>query len=330
MQELTSQDATTSAFTIAFGMQSYRDMAVNLARSIEKHNSDIPFFILTDRALELPKCLRNTKVIIHNPNDYGKGFSVKLNLDRLAPSDCALFIDADCLVYKDLKPLFKIFDGKSVGVLGISRTDGEMFGDVASVCEACGVSSLPHFNGGVYYLERGEASAAIYTRARELEPDYDSLGLVRLRGQPNDEVLVAIALAQYGVLPTENDGSFYADFQWWPQVEKLDILKGTAVMRNPPPDDPLHQNSFPATNAKPAIVHFLGHHVERPLYRREINALTWDKLIPFPSHFAWLMAAPSFSLLSLKNFVRPMFHMFFQPRSIQKSKTRLIVSVLDE
>ena len=31
-------DADNCAFTIAFGKQSYRDMAINLARSVEKYN----------------------------------------------------------------------------------------------------------------------------------------------------------------------------------------------------------------------------------------------------------------------------------------------------
>ena len=311
-------------------MKSYRDMAINLARSVEKHNPDLPFYIITDRDLSLPSDLKHTQVKIHDPKAYGVGFSVKLNLDHLAPTDKSLFIDADCLVYRDLTALFETFQGNSVGVLGVSKSDGEMFGDVASVCKACNVDSLPLFNGGLYYIEKGPESRAIYSRARELEPRYDELGLVRLRGQPNDEVLVAIALSQFGINPISNDGRFYADFQWWPQVESLDILNGIARMNNPPLPNALHQDKFPATQAQPAVVHFLGHHVESPLYLRERSALYLQQFVPFPTALARCLALPSFGLIAFKNIARPLFHKFFAPRTVQKSKSRLVISNADK
>ena len=40
-------------------------------------------------------------------------------------------------------------------------------------------------------------------------------------------------------------------------------------MRNPPSPHPQHRAWFPLREARPAIVHFLGHHVSSWLYKRE-------------------------------------------------------------
>jgi hypothetical protein len=318
-------DADNCAFTIAFGKQSYRDMAINLARSVEKYNPNLSFFIFTDNVLKIPKNLQNTKVVVCEPKYYGVGFSIKLSLDRLAPTNRALFIDADCLVYKTLDPFFDIFRGISVGVIGVSKFEGEMFGNVTSICKSFSVPSLPQFNGGIYYIEKCSESISIYNKARELEKIYDEIGLVRLRGQPNDEILISISLALHSVSPIIDDGSLYADFQWWPVTNKLNIINGVAEMMNPPFPHPLHQNNFPASNAHPAVVHYLGQHVELPLYRRETTALILDRYTPFADVFAWIMFIPHFSLLSVKRFFRPFFHKFFSPRKIRNSKTRLVI-----
>jgi hypothetical protein len=319
-------EADNCAFTIAFGQKSYRDMAINLARSVEKYNPNLSFFIFTDRALKIPRYIKNTRVVVCDHKHYGVGFSIKLSLDRLAPSNRALFIDADCLVYKSLNPLFDKFRGISVGVIGVSKSEGEMFGDVDSICKSYNVSSLPQFNGGIYYIEKCSESISIYDKARELEKIYDEIGLVRLRGQPNDEILISISLALHSVSPIIDDGSLYADFQWWPVTNKLNIINGVAEMMNPPFPHPLHQNNFPASNAHPAVVHYLGHHVELPLYRRETTALILDRYTPFADVFAWIIFIPHFSLLAVKRFFRPFFHKFFSPRKIRNSKTRLVIN----
>jgi hypothetical protein len=221
--------------------------------------------------------------------------------------------------------LFGLLKGQPVGVFGVSKAEGEMFGDVRSVCERMRVSSLPHFNGGLYYIEKGSCSDAVYARARELEPFYDDIGLVRLRGQPNDEILMSISLAEHGILPVLNSGEYYSDFQWWPIVEHLNIIRSLSSMRNPEPGHPLHQSSFPAGNANAAVVHFLGHHVESALYSQEVMALKLAAKIPFADVAARLFFLPRHGVDSLKNLMRPVFRKTFGTRRIKSSSSRLIV-----
>ena len=124
-----------------------------------------------------------------------------------------------------------------------------------------------------------------------LNPDYNNLGLIRLRGQPNDELLMAIALAQIGVAPVENPGSFYADFQWWPAIEKAHLLGGKIVLSNPK-DHPRHQVKYPSTIAEPVILHFLGHHVRTTLYKKTCLAYKLANIAPGLGSLAKLAYLP--------------------------------------
>lgn len=68
------------------------------------------------------------------------------------------------------------------------------------------IQAMPRFNGEVYYLERGRICEKVYETARELERRYDDIGFVRLRGHPNDEVLVSLAMALHGQEPIPERG----------------------------------------------------------------------------------------------------------------------------
>ena len=136
----------------------------------------------------------------------------KLLLDKYSPADECLFIDADCLCQRSIEWIFERFTGHAVSVVGGEVREGEWFGDVQAVCERVGVAALPNFNGAIYYLERGPKATAVYERARHLNSRYDALGLVRLRGQPNEELPLAIAMAQEECRAIPDDGTIYGDF----------------------------------------------------------------------------------------------------------------------
>ena len=316
-----------AVFTIASGKQSYLDMAVTLARSFEWHNRSnaLPFYILTDHVWPLPADLRRTQLIVIDPADLGVGFTAKLNIYRYAPAAASIFLDADCLCLRDMGPVFDTLSQKPVAVLGISITDGEWFGDVAKRCRDLGVPSVPKFNGGVYGIIRSNTAERVFDRARAMEAQYDKMGFVRLRGQPNEEVLIAISLALEGVYPIPNLGDLYADFQWWPDLIQLDVLKGVCSMRNPPPGAERHQSSFPADQARPAILHFLGSYVASPEYRRASWALRLRET-PFASLIALLLTGPQYLERRLKDILRAPYRLFFGARKVRADHTRLIVA----
>lgn len=315
-----------SAFTIAGGLPVYFKMAINLARSFELHNSNarIAFHVITDLESALPKDLRNTKVVRMPRGSLPRGFSSKLHLDDLAPTSRSLFIDADCLVLASLEPVFRVFEDYPVGIFGELMYDGEWFGDVSSIRTKLGLPYLNKFNGGVYYVTKTAQAHSIYSFARKLEPQYDQLGFVRLRGQVNEEMLIGASLAWHGVPPLHNDGRFYADFQWWPKLHHLNVLTGQCKMTNPSAPHPQHQARFPAAEAHPVIVHFLGHHVESSEYRQAAVSLRYRNL-PFAHSLGLVGSSPAYLNRAIRKVCRPVYHKLFGVRPVKRSDTRLIV-----
>ena len=252
--------ATRAVLTLAVGKEVYVRMAANLALSFRwwHRKSDIKFFLATDRRDLVPPDLHDIGIVELQPGELGHGFSPKLHLDRLAPAAKTLFIDADCLCVGSLESVFARFDGRPVGVVGGSISTGEWFGSVDQLCQRFGVAALPKFNGGIYYLEKGEVSRQVYAQARALESEYDALGLTRLRGRPNDELLMAISMATHSLCAIPDDGSILSDPQACPGPLSLDVIRGGSRLSNPPAPDPRHQSWYPFQEVSPVVVHFLG------------------------------------------------------------------------
>jgi hypothetical protein len=312
--------------TLAAGKPVYWQMAINLARSFLwwHKQSDIRFCIVTDLPDELPEDLSGIELLRMPPDKLGKGFSAKLHLDELSSASKTLFIDADCLIVGNLEAVFDRFAGRAVSVVGTSIVNGEWFGDVAALCSHFHVPSLPKFNGGIYYLEQGVVATSVYSKARELEKQYDELGLVRLRGRPNDELLMAIAMALHGLQSLPEDGTIMGDLYSCPELLNLDVLCGVAILRNPPMPDKNHRNWYPAGEIKPVIVHFLGDFTNGWQYLAEAKKLQLVRQRHWPVILAEIFVMLTFSyprqiVESAKNIFRPIFHALFGPRRVAKT-----------
>ncbi|HEX4132679.1 MAG TPA: hypothetical protein VHZ24_21780 [Pirellulales bacterium] len=122
-----------------------------------------------------------------------------------------MFVDADCLCLGPLDSAFAQLAGHVVAVVGGAITKGESIGDVASICQRFEVPSLPKFNGGMYYLECRPAGTKVYEMARRLGTRYDKIGLVWLRNRPNNELLIAIAMAVHGLSAVPDNGTMLGD-----------------------------------------------------------------------------------------------------------------------
>ena len=99
---------TRGFITIATGGDWYYQLAENLLLSYRLLcEKPMPFAILCDRENEHTKCFDQT--IVFTPT--GKPFFDKFELLRLAPFDETIFIDADCLAYRDLNEFWDFFAG---------------------------------------------------------------------------------------------------------------------------------------------------------------------------------------------------------------------------
>lgn len=311
--------------TLALGPALYWELACNLSRSVRHWHPDgsLPVTIVTDQPRKLPPDLATVRLHQVAPDELGRGFEAKLHLDRLAPAAHTLFIDADCLVYASLHPVFALLAGHPVATFGHEIAAGEWFGDVATLCARIGVPAIPKFNGGVYYLEPGPPATEVFQTARGLKPRYDELGLVRLRGRPNDELLIAAAMARHGLHPMPDDATILSDPQCCPGPLRVSVLRGRRRLHNPPPPSSLHRAWYPFTDVSPAIVHFLGDYTSGPAYRADALrlALAARRLPPWAATPAasLLVVAPGTARTWVKNLLRPVFHRCFGVRGIRPS-----------
>ena len=103
--------------------------------------------------------------------------------------------------------------GRDVSVSsGHDIKEGEWFGEVTAICRRFGIGALPKFNGGVTIWSEVLAAIGCMPTARQLEPQYD-LGLVASEALPDDELLLAIAMAVHGCRAIIDDGTIVSDTQ---------------------------------------------------------------------------------------------------------------------
>jgi len=313
--------------TIATGKKLYADMTANLARSffLWHADSDIIFRIVTDNKDLLPADVtERAEIFSINAGAFGEGFSTKLQLDKFAEPGQTLFIDSDCLIYKNLDFVFDKFDGCKVSVVGNYISTGEWFGNVNHICKQFGVEHMPKFNGGIYYLENGAIAEKVYDTARMLEKKYDEIGFTRLRNRPNDEVLMALAMELNQQKPIPDDGGILGEFVNFQSGIKSDLLKGVAELYNDPASANYQQN-WHLTSAKPAIVHFLGHHNQLMPYVKEAKQLKYLFVNKWPRKFAVLatglqITLPRTAISYLKRIFRPIYHFAFGARKVKVSE----------
>ncbi|MNK18488.1 hypothetical protein D3C87_366950 [compost metagenome] len=312
--------------TIANTKKAYFDMAINLARSfIWWHpDSSIQFKIVTDLSENLPTDLANIiqlqRVL---PGELGTSFSAKLHLDKLADNGQTLFIDSDCLIFGNLDFLFERFKNHKVSVIGSYIREGEWFGSIKEVCDLFKIPHLPKFNGGIYYLEKGKAAADVFSTARTLEKRYDEIGFVRLRNNPNDEVLMALAMQLHGHTPIPDDGMAMSDPQACPGGYAIDVIRGNRWLLNPAPPSPKHQDWYPFLKVSPVIFHFLGYYTQHQPYKREayrLEMMAKNRLNHFTEAYAVLkFTLPDFFKNKLKDNLRPLYRFLFGVRKIKPS-----------
>lgn len=303
-------------------------MAANLTRSFFLWHKDggIAFQLVTDLPLNnIPDDIREKIHIIQvQPGELGEGFLSKLQLDKLAGDGQTLFIDSDCLVYKNLETVFERFKGHTVSVTGNYISTGEWFGNVQDICNRFNVPHLPKFNGGIYYLENGPAAAKVYETARELEKRYDEIGFTRLRNRPNDEVLMALSMQLHQQHPIPDDGTILAEFVNFQSGVKSDLLNGVAELYNKPGHS-MYQPGWHLKVARPAIVHYLGYHNQKTPYITEELLLRYLFENKYPVWMAKLLAFTQKTLpyqitTYLKSAFRPAYRALFGVRKVERSE----------
>lgn len=250
--------ATRGYITIAFKEREYLKNAQNLARSLRYASPGTPVAIVTDL---LDEDLSEFDQVVPLQVEHGYSLYHKLLIDRYSPFDRSMFIDSDCVVVRDLGPIWDRFEGHSIAIVGTMEYQGEWFGvTIEEIRDKAHISGpLPKFNSGFIYWESGKVSTAVFESAREIWDDYSSLGFSAFRSSlpVADEPLISLALARNNIETIPDDGT----------VMNTPIgLVGRLRMNLP-----RHYCRFTKGNMQvaPAIAHFCGYYRRGPVYIRE-------------------------------------------------------------
>jgi hypothetical protein len=244
--------------TMAYGGVRYRSFAVALARSLQLHSPGVPRAVVVDGRDRRLGPLYAHRVRFDPAR--GAGLLQKLWLPEYSPFDETIFIDADSLLVRDLAFMWRVFEGRGFAVVGATqRSDGEWWGDIAARCRRFGLQTLPAFNGGLYYFDRGPESAAVFAEARNLAARYDELGFARLsNGSAVDEALFSVAIALHApAAPVEDHGRAMRTPLRKRGDLRIDVLRGHACF--------VKEGQV----VEPAIVHFASYSTTLFDYRRE-------------------------------------------------------------
>jgi len=315
-----------SIITIAVGKKTYIDMACNLAMSFLLWNNDnkIDFYLFTDNPQFISNKLKSKiNVVDISDKKLQNGFASKLYMAQLTNAEKTLFIDADCLIYGNLLPVFETFNGYEVTAIGHKLTEGKDIGfchDVSQLLANTGIPYFPLICGSVYYFQKSDLSDKIFNYAISQLKVYKEIGLIPLRDKENEEPLIAISMAKFNQNPVEDTGKIKADRMFYDHL-KTNIISGRAKLWNT--NNPPVPEYSTLKLSQPLIVHFNNHFTESYEYKSEIIRLKMYYLEnrgKFVANISAYIASvlPGKLKLYIKNLLRPVYVQLFGNRKIKK------------
>ena len=218
------RDGDIAILTMATGSPKYLTMAKALALTLDMNFVNCPRAIVSDNADAETRRLYD--LVIPTSEKYPYWFSKFCALE-MTSFDRVLFIDADCLVVKNIEPLLEAVRGSDFAVQGSWTTGTEWYGDFASAMKGRGLARAPVMNGGLIYYERTAKGQQMIDRVMQNSQTYGETGLKTNRGHAVDEVCVSLAMAQSGigkVLPDSGQFSF-TPWRLMSNVH-LDVMRG--------------------------------------------------------------------------------------------------------
>ena len=216
---------TRGFVTMATGNDNYYRIARNLLRSYRYFSANpMPFSLICDRKGPLTEAFDD--VIILNEPTYS--YLDKLKLPEYVPYDETIFVDADCLAYRDLNDFWEAFEG---------GTDFSVFGTdyptdwpwawfkCADVGEfASQIQTIPDFIGGVYFFRKSEQLITFSETCNYILDNYQRFRF-RQFSEPADEPVFALAMAIHGYA-TAGEKSLPVCFYPHALYFETDIQKG--------------------------------------------------------------------------------------------------------
>ena len=252
---------TKGFITIATGNEIYYKMAVNLLHSYKYcSSSPLPFAIIADEHNEFTKEFDDVCIF----NEAKCNYLDKLEMYEYLPYDINIFIDADCLVYRDINRLFDIFE---------NADDFSCFGRVLPLDDKTGWFEYENLNadlqnqidyvvglhGGIYYMRKTPKCKKVLDDAKAFSLNYADYKFKGKFETPGDEPLVALSMTVNKCKPIPHDLS--AIFCYWECENgiKLSFKNNSAYIVS--------------ENIYTDIIHWGTRFTKTPIYLKQISAL---------------------------------------------------------
>lgn len=254
--------ALTKGFiTIATGKEQYYEIARNLLRSYRfTTKNTLPFSLLCDTENEYTKEFDDV-CIFENPT---RSYLDKLNMFDLLPYDINIFIDADCLAFRDINRLFEEFSNADDfccygRVLPLDNKTGWFEYENLNADLQKQIDYVVGLHGGIYYMRKTEKCKKVLDDAKAFSLNYADYKFKGKFETPGDEPLVALSMAVNKCKPIPHD--FSSLICWW-EHENLFKLNITN-----------HYAYCTPLNTKTDIVHWGTRFTRSIPYCKEISAL---------------------------------------------------------
>lgn len=273
--------------TIATGDQKYYQMALNLLRSYRVNGGcELPFALICDRDCSIAREF-DEMVLISNPcNSYLD----KLYLNRYAPYEETIFIDADILILNNIEILWEDFApmddfccyGRELPLE--SREGWFYYKDMGELQDR-----IPHgisMHGGVYYLRKTKRCDEIFDIALEITKHYHEYKFYYFK-DPADEPILALAMVLASCKPCPMNERIAV----LPAYEgRLRISAGGELMLGDKPCDSLMLH-FASRNTKRFLYQYLVQTIKEKQMKGEkavsggTRCLIWIKCLPYEVKF---------------------------------------------
>lgn len=155
-------------FTIATGNEKYYMLASNLLKSYRLHNSEYPFAILCDRENEYTKDFDQVVILDNVKNSFLDKFRMLID----SPYQEGIFIEPDCLIYRDISCFFDML-AKESDLSSFGWNNGLLttfFDSTERIIEKYGedIKTTPLFCPGYFFVRKGTVCEKIYHEANSI------------------------------------------------------------------------------------------------------------------------------------------------------------------
>lgn len=272
---------TKGFVTLAVGKDHYYKLANNLLTSYKAsaYGETLPWTLVCDRENAYTSDF-DSVILLDNPSF---SYMDKLKVFEFCPYDECIFIDADCLVFQDLSPIWqhmKNVNGFSCFGVALpldSQNGWFLQKDVGEWNDR--ISFIPQMHGGICLMKRGQKLNEILQLSTYIAEHYSDYKFKYFK-KPADEPILALAMAIADSKPIPSKPEYFA---FLPTVDKICINSYIHAQNH------IYVESS-GISQEVYIIHFQNHNTDKAPYKVVFKVLTKHlKCLAYPLWLVYLI-----------------------------------------